>query len=365
MKIRAYCLLSLFFLVGSRAAWGFAEMIRYGYGNCTACHVSPDGGGTLTSYGRTISHDPLSAWNWQDDERFAYAVTLPENLELQGEFRSVLISGPPAFHSNARFIIMQSDLEGAFQYKKFGVDAAFGYSDGFVPQTFVEGLVSRRHWLSYQPAESWSFRAGRFNKAFGINTPDHIIATKKGLGWDERSETYNVEAAYIQDPWEVFLTADFGRPDQPDLNAEQGAALRADYYFNERFKVGLSYFYGTNSFQRRHVTGPYMILGFTKRFYLMAEGDFENTMPNGSPTAAWGFVDYTKLGYEFIQGFQIFVTQELTQQDLSNAQTQGQAYAIGLDMFPLTHFEVSATYQKRYLPNSDTDWFYLMGHFYL
>ena len=178
--------------------------------------------GILTSYGRTISHDPLSAWGWQGDEPFAYgALTLPENLQLQGEFRSLLQS-VPAFNAQARFIIMQGDVEGAYQYKKFGADVALGYSDGYVPQTFAQGLVSRRHWISYQPSENWSFRAGRFNKAFGINTPDHIIATKKGLGWDERLETYNVEAAYFQEPWDIFATADFGRPDQPSLDAEQG-----------------------------------------------------------------------------------------------------------------------------------------------
>ena len=26
-------------------AWSFAEMVRNGYANCAACHVSPSGGG--------------------------------------------------------------------------------------------------------------------------------------------------------------------------------------------------------------------------------------------------------------------------------------------------------------------------------
>ena len=45
MKTQKYRLLFVFVvLISSRTVWGFAEMVRYGYENCTACHVSPDGG---------------------------------------------------------------------------------------------------------------------------------------------------------------------------------------------------------------------------------------------------------------------------------------------------------------------------------
>ncbi len=39
---------------------GFPEMVRHGYVNCVACHMSPDGGGVLTPYGRSLSKELLS-----------------------------------------------------------------------------------------------------------------------------------------------------------------------------------------------------------------------------------------------------------------------------------------------------------------
>ena len=50
----------VFIFVG--VAQAFPEMIRLGYVNCTSCHVSPNGGGLLTDYGRSISSEALSTW---------------------------------------------------------------------------------------------------------------------------------------------------------------------------------------------------------------------------------------------------------------------------------------------------------------
>ena len=43
-------------------AEAFPELTRHGYASCIACHVSPNGGGVLTPYGRNLSLDMLSTW---------------------------------------------------------------------------------------------------------------------------------------------------------------------------------------------------------------------------------------------------------------------------------------------------------------
>ncbi|MEQ1666480.1 MAG: hypothetical protein ABL927_14015, partial [Bdellovibrionales bacterium] len=52
-----FTILLLFYAASSFA---FPEMIRHGYVNCTACHISPGGGGALTQYGRKLSRELLS-----------------------------------------------------------------------------------------------------------------------------------------------------------------------------------------------------------------------------------------------------------------------------------------------------------------
>ena len=51
---------ALFVFLFTQNVSAFPEMIRHGYINCNACHVSPAGGGLLTAYGRTISKELLS-----------------------------------------------------------------------------------------------------------------------------------------------------------------------------------------------------------------------------------------------------------------------------------------------------------------
>jgi hypothetical protein len=345
----------------------FPEMIRHGYGSCTACHIAPNGGGVLSKYGRTLSHEALSHWTFEGDEAFGYGlVKLPEWLDLQGEFRSLEMVRTQAVTNKSRFILMQADLEASAKYKDFGAVATFGYSDDFVPQKFVDGLLSRRHWLSYSPVEGLSFRAGRFYPAFGVNFPDHVVATRRGLGFDERMESYNVEASWQSDPWEAFATAVLGRPDKPDYDREKGVALQGAYYFAERFKIGLSYYYGSNSVGHRHLAGPYALLGFTKQLYLVTEADYTNTASAFGGPAANGLAEYARLGYEFLQGFHVFVTQELLQADLSAAVTRSTVYGAGLQLFPFTHTELQAVYQKRgSYGAADDDWLFFLFHFYL
>jgi hypothetical protein len=69
---------SLLLLVSGRAM-GFPDLIRHGYTNCIACHVSPNGGGVLTKYGRSLSKELLSTWGREGEEKFAYfAKTSPQ-----------------------------------------------------------------------------------------------------------------------------------------------------------------------------------------------------------------------------------------------------------------------------------------------
>src|SRR2546430_396895 len=97
-------------------AWAFSELVRHNYTNCTACHISPNGGGVLTQYGRELSRAILSTWGAdnENESRFAWgAVTPPSWLEIMGMYRSVVAYQNTPFITQAQYIFMQGDFEAA------------------------------------------------------------------------------------------------------------------------------------------------------------------------------------------------------------------------------------------------------------
>ena len=69
MKALSFVLLFIFGMGFAAPAWAFPEMIRHGYTSCMTCHVSPNGGGLMTPYGRSMSKEILSRHAYEGEER--------------------------------------------------------------------------------------------------------------------------------------------------------------------------------------------------------------------------------------------------------------------------------------------------------
>jgi hypothetical protein len=54
MRLTTLIVAAVFVVVGASSAAASPTMIRLGYTNCAACHVSPQGGGLLTTYGHGV-----------------------------------------------------------------------------------------------------------------------------------------------------------------------------------------------------------------------------------------------------------------------------------------------------------------------
>lgn len=361
--------LSLIFLC-PRTLWAFPEMVRHGYNHCLTCHISPDGGGVLTAYGRALSAEVLSTWgsgNERESGALYGLVRTSERFQLGGDVRWVqtILDNPTV--RRARSILMQADVEAALTFGKVTFAGSLGYQDLGSSKRVVDALLSRRHYAIVRPTESLAVRVGRFYPAYGLRLPDHAVEIKRGLNWDYGTESYNLELSWISGSGEAFVTAVAGRPDSPALNRERGAALRGALSFSERHKVGLSYFYGSTPSSKRHVLGPYTILGVTSRLYVLAELDFQNAPSETVDGTAWTVVDYLRVNYELTRGLVAFVTQEFSGLTSNTAQDR-QIYGLGLQFFPRPHFEAFATYQRRLNRAISKDWNhfgYLMLHFYL
>jgi hypothetical protein len=361
-------------LLGPANSYAFPDQIRHGYVNCTACHASPTGGGALTAYGRELSRELLSTWGKEGESDFAYFIKeKPEWLILGGDMRSVYTYRNNPKLTEGKWIFMQMDLEAYANWQdKFFVGGTVGFERvrKFSGEYEME-FLSRRHWINYRPTDTISFRAGKFNPAFGINVPDHIIVTKRGLGWDQQSETYNAEASFLGENWNHYITGIFGRPDSDTVIRDKGVSLTSSYSFAERYKVGASYHYGSRAGARRHVVGPWALLGFTKKFYVLTETNFESRDPRTTAnraTKSHGVASYTKFGYELVQGWHLFFTEEVSQLNFQQNNTRTWGHTIGTQWFPRPHLDFLISWQKLQtaaFPGKYTDFAWLQIHFYL
>ncbi len=347
----------------------YPEMVRHGYVNCTSCHASPSGGGVLTQYGRELSREILSTSAKEGESAFAYGlIKPPEWLLLGGDYRSVYVyRDTPAFR-DGRYILMQLDLEAAVIFGKWYGAGTFGRRETSQPRPFRDHLISRRHYLGYRPTDELSFRFGRFQHAYGINTPDHVIVTKRGLGWDQERESYNLESAWLGEQWNFYATGIFGRPDSPKDDREKGIALSGIVSFLDRYKTGVSYFQGSDRTRNRHIVGPFAILGFSPKVFLLSELDFQRSMPKSSRRPPqWGAVYYQRLDYEFFQGFHGYLTQEFSRLDFKQIDSLAKSFGAGVQFFPRPHFELNLLWQLQQIRTVSPDYMdfaSLLLHFY-
>lgn len=334
-----------FIFLGIQDAFAFPGMIRHGYQQCTSCHLSPNGGGALTDYGRELSQEIVSYKSLQGEGAFAYGalapLSVPKELTWGGDVRVLGSWVDTARYREQRLFLMQADLEVAWNSEKWAIAAAFGGMDGiFSPYDY-----SPRHYFMYRVTPELSLRAGKFRTAYGLNIPEHVAVTREKLGFYPGNDPYNIEVAWMDESWNVFLTGIVGRPEYREWeehgaisigdypgSIESGFASRVSRYLMEKIELGVNYLYGSSKLRDRHLAGAFWIAGFSPRFYWLSEWDLER-LSVGSPQSSW--LTYQRLNYEWVQGVHTFLTFERSKKLL-------QRYGVGLQFFPRPHWEIQA-----------------------
>ena len=361
--MKVFYILSLFFF--SSKVFSFPEMLRHGYTSCITCHVSPSGGGITTPYGKALSKEVLSIWSKteDDDEEEGYSRFLAptEHIIFGGNVRSINVYRNKPIE-NHRFIVMQADIEAAFLYENWKIVATAGREEFPVADRFV----SRRHYLSYQLTESISLRGGRFQHAFGLNTPDHTLPTKEDLGWSHAlsGESYNLELAMLKENYDVYVTAIIAHPEGYRTVDETGFSFKGSYIFQEKYRAGLSFFASMADNAKRFVTGPFAVIAFSEKFFLLSEVDFQFMRSSLKNTN--GMVYYHRLNYEMTQGLHFYASSDLSYLDFKNDAVKSQGIALGSQIFPIDHFEFNLQWHrtKRVTQKNPNDVYWLMSHFY-
>jgi hypothetical protein len=204
----------------------------------------------------------------------------------------------------------------------------------------LKEFFSRRHYLLYRFTEQVSGRIGKFMQAFGLNGPDHISATKRGLGWDQGSESYNLEMNYSGETFNHSVTLVSNFPDDRGARKDQGISLSSSYLWRNHSRLGFSVYQGRQSdFFDRTVLGPFFTISFDEKLYLSSEIFYQDKTLKSDSSRLRGYATFSRLGYEVFKGFIPFVQFDRSSLNTSDLRSQSDSYGIGLQWLPYPHFD--------------------------
>lgn len=261
-------------------------MVRLGYGNCLSCHVAPQGGGILNSYGRGID----TAQSWRGGEYEAGKIALLNTLSFGGrldqDFRGVFSSqlnhatgGPYLGVNRSRFFYRNvTQLGKGFRFSAVidgETDPVTRKAKPYEP-SIRPGLVAvTSAMLQFRPRDGLEIAAGRDALPTGLNIPDQttFLKTRNRFGYYDTPT--QVKAFVWKKRWlaSPFAFAPSGR--EPLQIREKGGGLLAEYDLLGKGKtiVGVNGLHGSDRIGNRNLAGLYARLGFGK-WGAFAEHDY-------------------------------------------------------------------------------------------
>lgn len=347
----------------AQSAWTYPQMVRHGYARCTACHVSPNGGGILTQYGRVLSREVLSTWGREGEEQWHFGVGSNEVSESKflygGDYRSIQVHSETKQATVGRYIEMQEEIQLGWQDKNWSL-VVRGASDT---------LEESRPWyvpgfhVNFSPLDKVQIRAGRFAPRFGINVAEHILSPKAAVNLGIRSERDLVETIYTSEKWDVSLSKAFG--EFRGGEAADAVYSQVNWLPTQKSRLGLSYESKTQG-NKRTSWGLHGLAAFSESTYLISEAVYQTV--NGASSDSEGFYHFAKLGWEMHQGIHLLLIEDFKKSNLSSQRSSEDLWGLGFALFPRPHFELQGVWGKKRVLSRDHaygDYAWLMFHFYL
>lgn len=359
-------------LLFAKVCLAFPENVRHGYFSCVGCHVSPSGGGVLTPYGRSLSAELMSTWGTAKQAGFFFTDNENEKINPPWWRGNVFLRGVQTrrntlTYEKGQFFPMQADFEAGYDVEKFAVVAATGFRAKDLSQsTDLTQFFSRKHYALYRFSDAWSARVGKFMASFGLNGPDHVTSTRRGLGFDEGTESYNLEASFASEKTSILVSLISDSPEEKAATKDKGFAVNQSFFIGNDSKVGFSLFSGEQAASQRNVLGPYWIWTITKEIYLDSEIFYQQKKIKVAGTTENGYATFHRLGYEVLKGLTLYAQFDRSFLDTANENTKYDSYGPGLQWLPYPHFEVMSYFSKEKATGQEaTDYWWLMFNVYL
>lgn len=348
--------------LGAMKAYAFPEMTRHGYTQCTACHLSPSGGGVLTSYGRQMSEELLSTWTRKGEGQVLHGALKSDPAEkgilIGGDVRAAQIHRQNSLVRTGRFFLMQANLDLAYVYERFAAMISIGQIEEPLSGRVQGNFNSTKFYGMANITETLALRIGRFIPTFGLNMPDHVLVTKQGLGLQPWMQYDTAEVSWLSESWSLFGGVSQTIDNTPVTLKEDAYNLHATYNFAERFKVGASGWYGEGDKNIRRLYGVNAILGLSHHLYNLTEIDFSHDSTRD------GMFAMSRLGWEIHKGVIPYVQYQHQHSDLENNGTVTRYHTLGGHFFPRPHFEVSGQWSKVRNVKEWSDEAYFLVHYY-
>lgn len=364
--------LVLLFVLAPRA-WPYPEMIRHGYTNCTACHISPTGGGALTAYGDSLARELLSyQWKSQAEKENPEDEPKPRRFHLGGEIRVLSLYLNNQHETSRKWIPMQVHGEASYNDEFFAAnlrlglvakpdggseeeeadesDEGGGFGDGFSGQVATAYVMARY-------AEIWNLRLGRFLPGYGLNNSMHFLGTRGGLGFGFKDQRTGLEISRLGERWGAVV-AIFGARDENQ--GENSRLFQFQYSPTDKSKVALNFW---NEDPLRNIFGVWAVTPLYGSAYL----SFDLNRQRELDLKTTGHYYFVQLGYEMTQGVQARLLWDRQQRDETRSYTKVVRYGPSIQIFPSPYFDLELAWLKehnRLYNSSQGDYAYILLHGY-
>ena len=280
---RAMLLATIAALAHAQVATALPTMVRLGYGDCAACHVSPQGGGPLTVYGRGIDRSQSlrrGEYTPSDDE-------LTKALSVGGrvtqDVRLLLLRQATWAPGGTRTDVFRprlmyrnvTDIAGGFRAAATltaETTHAPRPARAYDPPTPAGTLSVNTALLHYKVSETIEIAGGKDQLPSGINLPDLavFIRSRNRLGYYDAPTQLKMfwnSKRYRVTP---FAFAPGGNEDAGEAESGTGTLAEVDVSGTGRTIAGVSVLKAVSASGSRRVLGSYVRLGFG-RWGVLAE----------------------------------------------------------------------------------------------
>lgn len=273
---------------GARSARAYPQFQMSRDQTCTACHLSPAGGGLLNENGLAVA-ESISQFGTAP-EFFYGKVPTPDWLTLGGDVRLAggYIQSPEK--QLAAFPMQVEAYGNANLGYGFSVFLNLGVRAAQVGNEATTRGWSREHYVMWKQAPDSNgglyVRLGRFMPVFGMRGVEHPMYVRKWGGTPLFADTYAAAVEYVAPTYEVHATGFVEDPllDTPE-HSSGGAAL-AELRLTEQLSVGAETMYTQSSDDKKFRIGALAKLYVpSAQTLLQLEAQFANQVvdPRGAP----------------------------------------------------------------------------------
>jgi hypothetical protein len=368
-------------------AWAEPTFLAKQYTRCTACHYSPTGGGLLTPYGRLLSHRELSTTGGtatapesgaQDDpngeQAFLYGLlgsTLgPVHLGIETRPSRLRVDYPGG-HQDMN-LLMNADLIAAVQKDGW---TAYGTVGREPPNSAVRdgrtlpdaAFISYEHWISYQTAQGWGIRAGRFLPAYGVRLADHTAYTRSYLDLDRNDQVYGVE---VSDTLGSSLIQVMLSPGKAEAilhdPSHRGFSTAGRWQFDlapRATLVGSAFYrHSTDVDPQSGAAGG--AFGFAPSSHLTIWTEVDAVLQTKAVGGhSWVAVNETSL--EVYRGIWLKVSPQVRTSSAAPGDSDLRRLEFAADLWPRTHWNVNVSYYRDHVFGASTTALLAQWHMYL